>query len=185
MSTEEPSIQSSVTTCHCVVVMGVSGSGKSVVGYSLSTLLRCKFIDGDDLHPRANILKMASGQPLNDDDRLPWLIRLNDVAFSLSHKNERGVLVCSALKRRYRDILRKDNPGIMFIYLKGSFEVILERLQARSGHFMPSSLLTSQFQALEEPSESEEPDVLHVNIDTGSVEEVSKLCYQMLYQRNF
>ena len=147
-----------------IILMGVSGSGKSTVGAALAREINAKFIDGDDLHPRANIQKMASGTPLNDDDRAPWLLRLNDAAYSLRHKNETGIIVCSALKRRYRDALRKDNEGMVFIYMKGSFEVIAERLKARAGHFMPTDLLRSQFDALEEPGE-DEPDVLRVNID--------------------
>jgi len=147
-----------------IILMGVSGSGKSTVGAALAREINAKFIDGDDLHPRANIQKMASGTPLNDDDRAPWLLRLNDAAYSLRHKNETGVIVCSALKRRYRDALRKDNEGMVFIYMKGSFAVIADRLKARAGHFMPTDLLRSQFDALEEPGE-DEPDVLRVNID--------------------
>ncbi|RJT44370.1 gluconokinase [Rahnella woolbedingensis] len=147
-----------------IILMGVSGSGKSTVGAALARELNAKFIDGDDLHPRANIQKMASGTPLNDDDRAPWLLRLNDAAYSLRHKNETGIIVCSALKRRYRDALRKDNEGMVFIYMKGSFDVIADRLKARAGHFMPTDLLRSQFDALEEPGE-DEPDVLRVNID--------------------
>jgi gluconokinase len=147
-----------------IILMGVSGSGKSTVGAALAREINAKFIDGDDLHPRANIQKMASGTPLNDDDRAPWLLRLNDAAYSLRHKNETGIIVCSALKRRYRDALRKDNEGMVFIYMKGSFDVIAERLKARAGHFMPTDLLRSQFDALEEPGD-DEPDVLRVNID--------------------
>lgn len=147
-----------------IILMGVSGSGKSTVGAALAREINAKFIDGDDLHPRANIQKMASGTPLNDDDRAPWLLRLNDAAYSLRHKNETGVIVCSALKRRYRDALRKDNEGMVFVYMKGSFDVIADRLKARAGHFMPTDLLRSQFDALEEPGE-DEPDVLRVNID--------------------
>lgn len=147
-----------------IILMGVSGSGKSTVGAALAREINAKFIDGDDLHPRANIQKMASGTPLNDNDRAPWLLRLNDAAYSLRHKNETGVIVCSALKRRYRDALRKDNEGMVFIYMKGSFDVIADRLKARAGHFMPTDLLRSQFDALEEPGE-DEPDVLRVNID--------------------
>jgi len=147
-----------------IILMGVSGSGKSTVGAALAREINAKFIDGDDLQPRANIQKMASGTPLNDDARAPWLLRLNDAAYSLRHKNETGVIVCSALKRRYRDALRKDNEGMVFIYMKGSFDVIADRLKARAGHFMPTDLLRSQFDALEEPGE-DEPDVLRVNID--------------------
>ncbi|MDR0807301.1 MAG: gluconokinase [Enterobacteriaceae bacterium] len=152
-------------TGQSIVVMGVSGCGKSSVGAAVARELGAKFIDGDDLHPRANIQKMASGHPLNDDDRAPWLERLSDVAYSLRHKNEVGLIVCSALKRRYRDRLRQDNPDMLFLYMKGSFDVILERLKARAGHFMPTDLLTSQFEALEEPT-AEEPDVIAIDINS-------------------
>jgi gluconokinase len=148
-----------------IILMGVSGSGKSTVGAAVAREIQAKFIDGDDLHPRANIQKMAGGQPLNDEDRAPWLQRLNDVAYSLEHKNETGVIVCSALKRRYRDLLRQGNHNMVFIYLKGSPEVILTRLQARSGHFMPTDLLKSQFEALEEPIADEE-DVICIDINS-------------------
>ncbi|CAI1069725.1 MULTISPECIES: gluconokinase [Serratia] len=163
-----------------IILMGVSGSGKSTIGAAVAREIKAKFIDGDDLHPRANIQKMASGQPLNDEDRAPWLQRLNDAAYSLNHKNESGIIVCSALKRRYRDLLRKDNDNMVFIYLKGSFETILARLQARSGHFMPTELLKSQFEALEEPG-ADEKDVICVDIDTD-VEGVVGRCVAALKQ---
>lgn len=163
-----------------IILMGVSGSGKSTIGVAVAREIQAKFIDGDDLHPRANIQKMASGQPLNDDDRAPWLQRLNDAAYSLNHKNETGIIVCSALKRRYRDLLRQDNENMVFIYLKGSFEVILARLKARSGHFMPTDLLKSQFDALEEPA-SDEKDVICIDIDTD-IEGVVSRCVAALKQ---
>ncbi|PWC12015.1 gluconate kinase [Brenneria roseae subsp. americana] len=153
-----------------IIIMGVSGCGKSSVGAAIANALGAKFIDGDDLHPRANIQKMASGHPLDDNDRAPWLERLNDAAYSLRHKNEIGLIVCSALKRRYRDRLREDNPDMIFLYMKGSFEVILERLKARAGHFMPTDLLKSQFEALEEPA-ADETDVIAIDID-GSFDQV-------------
>ncbi|GKW04435.1 gluconokinase [Pectobacterium carotovorum subsp. carotovorum] len=161
-----------------IILMGVSGSGKSSVGAELGRAIQAKFIDGDDLHPRANIQKMASGTPLNDDDRAPWLERLSDVAYSLAHKNETGIIVCSALKKRYRDRLREGNEKMVFIYLKGSFELVLERHKARAGHFMPTDLLKSQFDALEEPG-SDEPDVLKVDID-GTREDVVQRCVETL-----
>ncbi|MEH2921900.1 gluconokinase [Samsonia erythrinae] len=161
-----------------IILMGVSGSGKSSVGAELGRAIQAKFIDGDDLHPRANIQKMASGTPLNDDDRAPWLERLNDAAYSLAHKNETGIIVCSALKKRYRDRLREGNEKMVFLYLKGSFELVLERHRARAGHFMPTELLKSQFDALEEPG-SDEPDVLKVDID-GTREEVVQRCIEAL-----
>ncbi|CNJ85150.1 gluconokinase [Yersinia alsatica] len=157
-----------------IIVMGVSGSGKTTVGEAVARRIHAKFIDGDDLHPRANIQKMGSGHPLNDEDRMPWLERLSDAAYSLNHKNETGIIVCSALKRRYRDRLREGNPEMVFLYLKGSFDVIMGRLKARSGHFMPTDLLKSQFEALEEPG-AEEPDVICVDID-ADIDEVVARC---------
>ncbi|CNK23215.1 putative gluconokinase [Yersinia enterocolitica] len=159
---------------HSIIVMGVSGSGKTTVGEAVARQIHAKFIDGDDLHPRANIQKMGSGHPLNDEDRMPWLERLSDAAYSLNHKNETGIIVCSALKRRYRDRLREGNQGMVFLYLKGSFDVIMERLKARSGHFMPTDLLKSQFETLEEPG-ADEPDVICVDID-ADVDEVVRRC---------
>ncbi|MCV9878647.1 gluconokinase [Brenneria izbisi] len=153
-----------------IIIMGVSGCGKSSVGAAIAHALGAKFIDGDDLHPRANIQKMASGHPLDDNDRAPWLERLSDAAYSLRHKNEVGLIVCSALKRRYRDRLREDNPEMLFLYMKGSFDVIMERLKARAGHFMPTDLLKSQFEALEEPA-ADEVDVVPIDI-SGSFDEV-------------
>ncbi|CNI35863.1 MULTISPECIES: gluconokinase [Yersinia] len=163
-----------------IIVMGVSGSGKTTVGEAVARRIHAKFIDGDDLHPRANIQKMGSGHPLNDEDRMPWLERLSDAAYSLNHKNETGIIVCSALKRRYRDRLREGNPEMAFLYLKGSFDVIMERLKARAGHFMPTDLLKSQFDALEEPG-SEEPDVICVDID-ADIDEVVARCVLALGQ---
>ncbi|EKN4751150.1 TPA: gluconokinase [Yersinia enterocolitica] len=165
-----------------IIVMGVSGSGKTTVGEAVARRIHAKFIDGDDLHPRANIQKMGSGHPLNDEDRIPWLERLSDAAYSLHHKNESGIIVCSALKRRYRDRLREGNPEMVFLYLKGSFDVIMERLKARSGHFMPTDLLKSQFEALEEPG-SEEPDVICVDID-ADIDEVVQRCVLALEKQN-
>lgn len=148
---------------QCIILMGVSGTGKTTVGEALSQALGAKFIDGDDLHPRANIIKMASSQPLEDSDRQPWLERIGDVIFSLGQKNESGVLVCSALKKRYRDQLRAGNPHLRFLWLTGDYDCILQRMQARKGHFMPEALLKSQFAALEAPDDRE-PDILPVDI---------------------
>ncbi|ODP99471.1 gluconate kinase [Salinivibrio sp. SS3] len=147
-----------------VIVMGVSGCGKSTLGAKLAQHLGAKFIDGDDLHPRANIEKMALGHPLNDKDREPWLERIRDVAFSLEQKNEFGVIVCSALRRQYRDRLREGNKSVIFLFLDGSYELILERLRARKGHFMRTEMLDSQFAALEKPT-GIESDVISVDIN--------------------
>lgn len=149
-----------------IIVMGVSGSGKSTVGASIAKHLGAKFIDGDDLHPRANIEKMRSGEPLNDDDRAPWLERIRDAAFSLENKNECGVIVCSALKKSYRDQIRDGNKQVTFVFLDGDKSLILERMGAREGHFMKANMLDSQFAALERPT-ADEQDVLTIAIGTG------------------
>ncbi|MVT05439.1 gluconate kinase [Enterobacter sp. 10-1] len=155
---------------QCIILMGVSGTGKTTVGQALAQALGAKFIDGDDLHPRQNIVKMAASQPLNDEDRGPWLERIADVIFSLEQKNESGVLVCSALKKRYRDRLREGSGNLRFLWLTGEYECILQRMQQRKGHFMPEALLRSQFAALETPDASES-DILAVDIapDVASI----------------
>jgi carbohydrate kinase (thermoresistant glucokinase family) len=126
--------------------MGVSGSGKSTVGAALAQRLRVPFVDADTMHSRANIAKMAAGEPLNDDDRHPWLEKVGDW---LAGHRDGGVASCSALKRKYRDRLRAHCPSVEFLHLSGSPELIGGRLAARSGHFMPAALLRSQFEALE------------------------------------
>ncbi len=156
------------------VVMGVASSGKSSVGEALAKTLNVKFIDGDDLHPKANILKMASGQELNDQDRIPWLERIRDAAFSLEKKNERGIIVCSALKKKYRQLICDENANVTFLLLYGNFELVLKRMQERKGHFMPIPLLKSQFDALEMPQQDEE-NVIKISID-GSFDEVVARC---------
>ena len=146
------------------VVMGVCGSGKTSVAQAIAHKYGATFIDGDDLHPRANIVKMASGNPLNDDDRAPWLERIGDVFFSLQRRSLSGVVVCSALKKSYRDIIRKDNDGLIFIHLRGSMETILERMAARQGHYMKKEMVQSQFDTLQVPGD-DEPDVIEVCIE--------------------
>ncbi|MGE0971918.1 gluconokinase [Klebsiella sp. WOUb02] len=155
---------------QCIILMGVSGTGKTTVGQALAQALGAKFIDGDDLHPRRNIVKMAASQPLNDEDRGPWLERIADVIFSLEQKNESGVLVCSALKKCYRDRLREGSGNLRFLWLTGEYECILQRMQQRKGHFMPEALLRSQFTALEAPDASED-DIVAVDIapDVASI----------------
>jgi gluconokinase len=143
-----------------VVVMGVSGSGKSTVGAALAQRLRVPFVDADELHPPANIAKMTAGQPLDDDDRYPWLERVGDW---LSGHPHGGVASCSALKRKYRDLLRQHCAGIRFLHLSGSPEMVQRRLASRPDHFMPAALLQSQFDALEPLSDGE----AGVTIDAG------------------
>lgn len=141
------------------IVMGVSGAGKSSVGQALSKSLKLPFYDGDDYHPQANIDKMRQGIPLEDSDRWGWLKNLNQLAKE-ALKKEGAVMVCSALKEVYRQELSKDlSTACEWIYLKGSYELILERIQARAGHFMPPELLQSQFNTLEAPKNAIEIDV--------------------------
>lgn len=137
------------------VVMGVSGSGKTVVGSALARSLGVQFVEGDDFHPEGNLKRMASGIALTDEDRAPWL---RSIAARLCEAKEAGtgvVVSCSALKRSYRDSLRTEAGEVRFIFLKGARALIAERLATRSGHFMPRSLLDSQFAALEEPGPDE------------------------------
>ncbi|WP_428944821.1 gluconokinase [Pantoea sp. FN060301] len=148
---------------HVFVLMGVSGSGKSVVANAVAYHLKTAFLDGDFLHPRANIAKMAHGHPLNDEDRQPWLKAINDAAFAMQRTNPVSLIVCSALKKRYREILREGNDNLSFIYLKGDFATIEARLRERKAHFFKPQMLVTQFATLEEP-ESDERDVLVVDI---------------------
>jgi carbohydrate kinase (thermoresistant glucokinase family) len=138
-----------------VVVMGVSGSGKTTIGRLLAERLGCEFIEGDDFHPPANVAKMASGIPLEDADRWPWLQRLNEEL----RRKEDIVLACSALKQAYREALAKDIPAIAFVFLQGGIELIRSRLATRKHRYMPASLLESQFAALEPPRRAIEVDV--------------------------
>ena len=143
------------------VVMGVSGCGKSTIGAAFAAAITCQFTDGDDLHPAANVAKMAAGQPLTDQDRAPWLVKVGQ---ALQGGAGPVVIGCSALKRRYRDIIRAEaGHPVMFLHLSGTRQVLLARMAARTGHFMPPSLLDSQFAALE-PPESDEAAVT-VDID--------------------
>ena len=137
------------------VVMGVSGSGKTVIGVTLARALGVDFVEGDAYHSAENVRRMASGVPLTDDDRAEWLSLL---AARLRESKKAGkglVLACSALKRSYRDVLRADAAGLRFVFLKGERALIAARLAGRRGHFMPPSLLQSQFATLEEPSPDE------------------------------
>lgn len=136
-----------------VVIMGVAGSGKTTVGRALAARLSWAFEDGDDLHPAANIAKMKRGEPLNDDDRAPYIA--NVAAWIDALAGAPGVVSCSALKRAYRDVLTKDRPFVRFVYQEASKELIRERMIHRKGHFMPPSLLDSQFEALEPPGPDE------------------------------
>jgi len=137
-----------------VVVMGVSGCGKTTVGRLLAQHLGVPFIEGDELHPPRNVALMASGVALNDEDRAGWL---DAVAAELARRPEGAVASCSALRRRYRDQLRQAVPALRFVYLRGERSLLEERLAQRRGHYMPASLLESQLQTLEPPSADERP----------------------------
>ena len=133
-----------------VVLMGVTGSGKSTIGRLLSQVLGWKYYDADDFHPPANVAKMRSGIPLNDDDRKPWLETLRDLIRQCLERGENAVLACSALKESYREFLVL-NERVRLIYLKGNRELLKERLASRRGHYMNPALLDSQLDTLEEP----------------------------------
>ena len=136
------------------IVMGVAGCGKSTVGKLLADTLGWKYIEGDEYHPEENVKKMSSGIPLNDDDRYGWLVSLRTEIEKAKVKGESIVLGCSALKEKYRAILRKNDDDITFVFLKGSFEIIQQRLEKRAHHFMKAGMLQSQFDALEEPADA-------------------------------
>jgi gluconokinase len=139
-----------------VVVMGVSGAGKSTVGKLIAARLDCPFRDADSFHPPANIEKMSRGEPLTDDDRWPWLKAIADWIETHRRAGTIGVVTCSALKRVYRDVVTANQAAdVRLVYLKGDFALIEARLKARKGHFMPPALLRSQFEALEEPRADE------------------------------
>jgi gluconokinase len=145
----------SIPATTSIVVMGVSGSGKTSAARELTRQLGWEYIEGDDLHPEANVAKMAAGTPLDDDDRWPWLRQIAQVIGEHEAAGTSLVITCSALKRAYRDLLRDGHPSVWFAHVDVSREVLAERLAQRTGHFMPPSLLDSQLATLEqlEPDE--------------------------------
>ena len=155
-----------------VVVMGVSGSGKTTVGAALADALGMEFVDGDSLHPEANVAKMAAGIPLDDADRAPWLDAIGAVLAAGP-----VVVACSALKRAYRDRLRAAAPALQLVFLDGDRDVLAERMAARPGHFMPASLLDSQLATLERPGPDER--ALTVDIDEPVAMIVAELTERM------
>lgn len=140
------------------VVMGVSGCGKSTVGQALATANAVGFVEGDQFHPQANVAKMSAGVALNDDDRADWLLTLQAQIREARERGEGLVISCSALKRRYRDLLREGDPALRFAHLSGPKELIAARMQTRVGHYMPTSLLDSQFRDLE-PLQADEAGI--------------------------
>lgn len=146
-----------------IVVMGVSGSGKTTVAAMLAGALGARFLEGDDVHPRANVEKMKSGTPLTDADRLPWLQSIAREIDVWREQGEKGVVTCSALKRAYRAIIIGDRPEVVLVYLRGSRDLIQHRMAARHEHFMPVGLLDSQFTTLQEPEPDESPIVVDIH----------------------
>lgn len=156
------------------IFMGVSGSGKSIVAETIAKRLNAPLLDGDFLHPRANIDKMSQGIPLNDEDRMPWLTTLNSSIYAMQRTHTVSTLVCSALKRKYREALRKDNQNLYFIYLKGDFDLIAERMKNRQNHFFKPEMLKSQFEILEEPlNDHSDIKVVDISQSLGDVVEES------------
>lgn len=153
-----------------LIVMGVSGCGKTTIGSRLAEDLDWYFLDADDFHSPENIRRMADGQPLTDEDRQPWLTRLRNEIVRAIEAKENLVLACSALKESSRALLSGGDPAVRFVYLRGSEELIRERLRNRSGHFMKADLLSSQFAALEEPK-----DAITVDIDDRPLRVVEKV----------
>jgi gluconokinase len=144
-----------------IILMGVSGSGKTAIGERLAQALGWPFYDGDQFHPPANVAKMQQGMPLTDADRWPWLRALRSHIETCLHQGVSAVLACSALKQTYREHLVIDEAEVKLVYLKGDYDLIHERLAQRRGHFMPSGLLASQFASLEEPERGVVVDIVH------------------------
>jgi gluconokinase len=157
------SIETAAALPSVLVVMGVSGSGKSTIGTQLALQLRWEFEDGDWFHPARNIDKMHAGMALTDEDRAPWLIAIADFIDQARRAGTHVVVACSALKRRYRAVIIGNRPDVRLIYLKGDMELIARRIATRHEHFMPPSLLESQFEALEEPGSDEKPIVASID----------------------
>lgn len=158
-----------------IVVMGVSGCGKSTVAQALAQRLGLPFIEGDELHPPDNVAAMSAGTPLTDEDRRGWL---QAVAGTLAQAQTTGAVVtCSALKRSYRDLLRASAPGLRFVHLTGPQSLLAERLQSRAGHYMPASLLQSQIDTLEPPQADEGALTQSIAQTAGQI--VDALCQQL------
>ena len=153
-----------------IIMMGVSGSGKTTIGLALSSALDWSFFDGDDYHPPENVKKMSQGIPLSDEDRLRWLESLSHLITENYNRGENLVLACSALKRIYRDQLRSNHADINFVYLEGDIDMIRQRMQTREKHYMKPGMLESQFQILEPPQ-----DALQINIERSINEIVQEI----------
>jgi gluconokinase len=153
----------SIPATTTIVVMGVSGAGKTSAAQEITRQLGWDYIEGDDLHPEANVAKMAAGTPLDDDDRWPWLRRIAEVIGEHEAAGTSLVVTCSALKRSYRDLLREGHPSVWFAHVDVPREVLAARLAARTNHYMPPSLLDSQLATLEPLGDDEPGDVIAGN----------------------
>jgi gluconokinase len=154
-----------------LVVMGVSGSGKSTIADKLAERLRWRYEDGDRFHPASNVAKMSAGHPLTDEDRWPWLQAIADEIDRLCKAGEHAVIACSALKRAYRSILVHGRNDVRMIYLRGTQDLIAHRLARRKDHFMPPGLLDSQFKTLEPPDASENPVTVSIDASVDAIVE--------------
>ncbi len=152
-----------------LIVMGVSGSGKSTIGEMLAVRLGWPFEDGDRFHPAANVAKMSAGHPLTDEDRWPWLQAIADEIDRVCRDGERVVIACSALKRAYRDVLVHGRDDVRIVFLDGTQDLIAARLAARKGHFMPPGLLDSQFGTLEPPASDEKPVAVSIDAPVETI----------------
>lgn len=166
------------TSAQVVIIMGVSGSGKTTIGKRLSDKLGWDFYDADDFHPQANIDKMSRGVPLTDADRLPWLEKLNKLILEYIGKNRPVVVSCSALKNSYRELLLRNVSPAVLVYLRGDHDLIKERMQQRQDHYMRAHLLDSQFESLEEPE-----DAIIIDIEANP-EAIINTILQSLYSKN-
>lgn len=154
-----------------IVVMGVASSGKTSLGERLAERLGWPFRDADSFHPSENVAKMSRGEPLDDEDRKPWLAAIAAWIDQLRSAGRNGVVTCSALKKRYRDVIVGQRPDVALVYLEGSRELIGARMAQRRHHFMPPALLDSQFAALEEPDQDEKPLVVSVELSKDAIVE--------------
>lgn len=157
-----------------IVIMGVSGCGKTTVGKALAAGLRVPFYDADNYHAQENLAKMATGIPLTDSDRAGWLTLLAAMIETETRAGHDGVLACSALKQSYRDVLVSRSRNVGFVYLKGSYDLILERMKKRGGHFMKPEMLKSQFDTLEEPA-----DAITLDVE-NTVDEIVKKALEII-----
>ena len=152
-----------------LIVMGVSGSGKSTIAEALAKRLNWRFEDGDKFHPASNVAKMSAGQPLTDEDRWPWLKAIADEIDRLCGKDQRAVVACSALKHSYRNVLVHGRDDVRIVFLDGTETLIASRLATRRGHFMPPGLLTSQFKTLEPPMAEERPITVAIDATVEAI----------------